>query len=82
SPISDTTILSSMGAACDHIDHVKTQLPYALLVASASAITYAAVGRFDSPWLLLVALALVGVFVVGAGRAWGARVSDFRAEGT
>ncbi|MCC7181739.1 MAG: sodium:proton exchanger, partial [Acidobacteria bacterium] len=82
SPISDTTILSSMGAACDHIDHVKTQLPYALLVASASAITYAAAGRFDSPWLLLLALALVAMFVVGAGSAWGARVSDFRTEGT
>src|SRR3712207_5389358 len=33
SPISDTTILSSMGAACDHIDHVKTQLYYAIVVA-------------------------------------------------
>ncbi len=33
SPVSDTTVLSSMGAGCDHIDHVKTQLPYALLVA-------------------------------------------------
>ena len=33
SPISDTTILSSMSSACDHIDHVRTQLPYALLAA-------------------------------------------------
>lgn len=33
SPISDTTVLSSMASACDHIDHVRTQLPYALLVA-------------------------------------------------
>lgn len=33
SPISDTTVLSSTAAACDHLDHVKTQLPYALLVA-------------------------------------------------
>lgn len=33
SPISDTTIMSSMASACDHIDHVRTQLPYALLVA-------------------------------------------------
>lgn len=33
SPIADTTILSSMATACDHIDHVKTQLPYAILVA-------------------------------------------------
>ncbi|MBN1447592.1 MAG: Na+/H+ antiporter NhaC family protein, partial [Bacteroidetes bacterium] len=36
SPISDTTILSSMASACDHIDHVRTQLPYALVVAAAS----------------------------------------------
>ena len=36
SPISDTTILSSMASACDHIDHVRTQLPYALLVGAVS----------------------------------------------
>ena len=33
SPISDTTVLSSTAAACDHLDHVKAQMPYALLVA-------------------------------------------------
>jgi Na+/H+ antiporter NhaC len=33
SPISDTTVISSMASACDHIDHVRTQLPYALLAA-------------------------------------------------
>src|SRR5690606_19523954 len=33
SPISDTTVLSSMATSCDHIDHVRTQLPYAVLVA-------------------------------------------------
>jgi len=32
SPISDTTVLSSMASACDHVDHVRTQMPYALLV--------------------------------------------------
>ena len=36
SPISDTTVLSSVGSSCNHIDHVKTQLPYALTVASAA----------------------------------------------
>lgn len=36
SPISDTTILSSMGASCDHMDHVKTQMPYAIFVAGVS----------------------------------------------
>lgn len=44
SPVSDTTILSSMGAASDHIDHVKTQLPYALTVAGVCAVCYLIIG--------------------------------------
>ncbi|MGC7589380.1 Na+/H+ antiporter NhaC family protein [Bisgaard Taxon 46] len=44
SPISDTTILSSTGAKCDHIDHVTTQLPYAILIAIASISGYLVLG--------------------------------------
>ncbi|MDY0168418.1 MAG: Na+/H+ antiporter NhaC family protein [Thermoguttaceae bacterium] len=44
SPLSDTTILSSFGAASDHMDHVKTQLPYALAAAALSLALYAALG--------------------------------------
>ncbi len=44
SPLSDTTILSSMGAAADHLDHVKTQLPYALCVGTLAVIAYLIVG--------------------------------------
>ncbi len=44
SPISDTTIVSSMASACDHIDHVKTQLPYALLVGGITTILYLMLG--------------------------------------
>ncbi|MDZ7344704.1 MAG: Na+/H+ antiporter NhaC family protein, partial [candidate division KSB1 bacterium] len=44
SPISDTTIISSMASASDHIDHVNTQLPYALTVAGISLILYIAFG--------------------------------------
>ena len=40
SPISDTTILASAGAECNHVEHVNTQLPYALVVAGISAVTY------------------------------------------
>lgn len=40
SPLSDTTVLSSLGSACDHMDHVRTQLPYALVVASVASILY------------------------------------------
>jgi len=44
SPLSDTSILASTGAASDHIDHVKTQIPYALIVAGISGILYIAIG--------------------------------------
>lgn len=40
SPVSDTTVLSSLGAACDHIDHVKTQLPFAFFVAGISVVLW------------------------------------------
>jgi len=44
SPISDTTIISSMASACDHIDHVKTQLPYALLAGGLAALLFLIAG--------------------------------------
>ncbi len=44
SPISDTTILASAGAQCDHVDHVNTQIPYASLVAGISVVTYLIAG--------------------------------------
>ena len=44
SPISDTTIMSSAGAQCNHVNHVSTQLPYAIYVAAISAVTYIVAG--------------------------------------
>ncbi len=44
SPISDTTIVSSMASACDHIDHVRTQLPYALTAGGAAVVLFAVAG--------------------------------------
>jgi Na+/H+ antiporter NhaC len=44
SPLSDTTVLSSLGAACDHMDHVKTQIPYALVVAMLASLIYVVLG--------------------------------------
>lgn len=44
SPISDTTILASLAAGTDHIDHVRTQIPYALLAATATVLVYALIG--------------------------------------
>jgi Na+/H+ antiporter NhaC len=44
SPISDTTIISSMASGCDHIEHVRTQMPYALFTALLASIAYVVVG--------------------------------------
>jgi len=44
SPLSDTTVLSSLGGACDHIDHTRTQIPYALSVAGVVSVIYLALG--------------------------------------
>lgn len=46
SPISDTTIISSLAAGCDHLEHVKTQLPYALTAGAASVLLYTLFGLF------------------------------------
>jgi Na+/H+ antiporter NhaC len=70
SPISDTTILSSLATGCDHVDHVKTQLPYALTVAGIAAVLgYLPVGYGVSPWISLVmGLVAVAVVVLRVGR--------------
>lgn len=66
SPISDTTVLSSTGASCHHIDHVNTQLPYAILAAIISAIGYilAAVMKMSFIPLLIVIGLLIGTLYV------------------
>ena len=56
SPISDTTILSATGAGCNHIDHVSTQLPYALLAAAIALIGYVTLGLTGSVWVGLGAV--------------------------
>ena len=66
SPISDTTIMSSAGAMCDHLNHVKTQLPYALTVAGVSFVSYVIAGFVKNVgWSLLIAcLAMLLTLVV------------------
>jgi Na+/H+ antiporter NhaC len=44
SPLSDTSIISSMASACDHVDHVNTQMPYALALAAASTVLFLVAG--------------------------------------
>lgn len=59
SPISDTTILSSAGAGCNHIDHVSTQLPYTLMVAGSAAVGYLVAGLTSGSLLISFAVSLV-----------------------
>ncbi|MGL5965443.1 MAG: Na+/H+ antiporter NhaC family protein [Fusobacteriaceae bacterium] len=65
SPISDTTILSSAGAGCDHINHVKTQTPYALINA-VLAITIFLIGGFsENSYLVVFAIILQSLILIG-----------------
>ena len=66
SPISDTTILASTGAACEHIRHVETQLPYATLTAVICALGYLIAGFTMMPWISLAvcAVLLVGIMLL------------------
>ncbi len=67
SPISDTTIMSSAGAQCDHINHVSTQLPYALTVAGISFVSYIIAAFVQNPWISLVistVLTIATLFVI------------------
>lgn len=62
SPISDTTIMSSAGAQCDHLSHVSTQLPYVLTVSAVSFAAFLVAG-FVHNWFIVFPLALVSLFI-------------------
>lgn len=62
SPISDTTIMASAGAQCDHLNHVSTQLPYALTVAGVSFVTYILAG-FVPHWYIVLPIGAVAMVV-------------------
>lgn len=53
SPISDTTIMASAGAQCDHVNHVSTQLPYAVVAAGVSFVSYIIAGFVQNVWICL-----------------------------
>ena len=81
SPISDTTIMASAGAQSNHVNHVSTQLPYALTVAAVSAVTYIVAGLSESPWISLavgVPLMILVLFVIE--RVTGREPSDKNAK--
>jgi len=76
SPISDTTIMASAGAQCDHVTHVATQLPYSLTVAAVSFVAYIIAGFIPNAFIALpiaIALMIAALFVMrnflGSGKA-------------
>ncbi|MBQ8857792.1 MAG: Na+/H+ antiporter NhaC family protein [Lachnospiraceae bacterium] len=66
SPISDTTIMASAGAQSNHINHVNTQLPYAITVAAVSFVTYIVAGFVKTAWIALPVgiILMVGTLLV------------------
>lgn len=66
SPISDTTIMASAGGQCNHVNHVTTQLPYAITVAAVSFVTYIIAGFVQSAWISLPVgiVLMLGVLLV------------------
>ena len=85
SPISDTTIMSSAGAQSDHLNHVSTQMPYAMTAAAVSAVSYLIATIVERTTHSLVIAACVGLpcglailLVIRKGNA--ARIAQFKAE--
>lgn len=64
SPISDTTIMASAGAQCDHVNHVSTQLPYAIVAAAVSFVSYIVAGFVQTAWIALPAAIILMIFVL------------------
>ena len=66
SPISDTTIMASAGAECDHVNHVSTQLPYAMVAATVSFVAFFIAGFVRNAWIVMpLAIAMmIGVLVI------------------
>ena len=69
SPISDTTIMASAGAQCDHVSHVSTQLPYAITVAAVSFVAFLLTGFIQNIYIMLpvsIVLLLGTLFIIRA----------------
>lgn len=73
SPISDTTIMASAGAQCNHVNHVTTQLPYAFTVAAVSFVTYIIAGFVQNAW---ISLGIGAVIMIGVLLMLGKKVNE------
>ena len=73
SPISDTTIMASAGAQCEHVKHVSTQLPYVLCMALISFLTYLVAGFTQQVWISLPFGIILTLGFLAAVKIWGKR---------
>jgi len=64
SPISDTTILSSLASGCDHMEHVRTQIPYAMTVGAVAILFGTIMSALGSPWWIGLSLSLVILWLI------------------
>jgi Na+/H+ antiporter NhaC len=71
SPISDTTVLASVGANCEHFSHVSTQSAYALVTGLVTALAYGLAGIYETPWVLLLAIVVLYVSFTLVMRYYG-----------
>ena len=76
SPVSDTTVLSSMSTGCRHADHVNTQLPYAMLTGMVALTAFLLAGFTDSGLTIVFAMIVQVVVVVTVARVFGVRSED------
>jgi Na+/H+ antiporter NhaC len=63
SPVSDTNILASMAAGCDHMDHFRTQMPYALVAAAVGAVLYMISGFYQNPFIVVPGIAALYIVI-------------------
>lgn len=78
SPISDTTILSSMGAGCDHIEHVKTQMPYALFTGLIAVLFGYLPAGFGVPIYIVIPVSILAIYI--GIQIFGKRVDDIKSN--
>ncbi len=75
SPISDTTVLASVGADCNHLSHVTTQGGYAFLTGAVTILAYWMAGIYETPYVVFVAVIILFISMTLAMRFFGEEVA-------
>ena len=75
SPISDTTVLASVGADCNHLDHVTSQGAYAVITGLVTILAYWMAGIYESPYVLIVAMIVLFVAMTATMRILGSELT-------